>query len=157
MTNAVFRLYTDPDLASLWRGLGRAASALPDLPAALSALRTIDPDALAHLRDRAFGDSMENAARRIIGSRDHIRVVVFGHTHEVGGSLMKIDASGRSGFYANTGSWLSVASVADLRARGITWDRLDLANRAMFPSRTTAVIVEYDGAQPRQPIVWNAP
>src|SRR5262249_13823548 len=51
ITNAVYRLYTDPALASLWHGLGRAASALPDVPEALARLRDVDRDALGRLRD----------------------------------------------------------------------------------------------------------
>ena len=157
ITTAALRLYSDPALHGLWHGLGRAAAALPDVSAALDQLRAIDRDALARLHELALGDPMENAARKVIATRDGIRVVVFGHTHQVGGALVGIDYAGRKGYYANTGSWLSVASVADLRARGITWDRLNLADRAMFPSKTTAVIVEYDGKVSRQPIVWNAP
>jgi len=156
IVNAIARLRSDPELAPLWTAIGRAAAALPDFGAALSALRSVDPDALGHLHDLAFGDSMEAAAKRIIASREGISIVVLGHTHHVGGQLVKLDVRGRLGYYANTGSWISVASVADLRARGVTWDRLSLADRTMFPSKTTAVIVEYDGATPREPTVVNA-
>jgi len=157
IVNALLRFRYDPELADLWTAIVRAATALPDFPAALGALRSIDPGALAHLRDKAFGDALQTAAKRILGEREAIRVVVFGHTHHVGGLVQRIESRGRAGHYANSGSWISVASVADLRARGVTWDKLSLADREMFPSRTTAVIIEYDGTLPRQPIVRNAP
>jgi len=156
IANALLKLRYDPELAALWEPLARAATRLPDLRAALGALRDVDPAALAHLRDQAFGDPLETAATRILDQRPGIEVVVFGHTHEVGGSLHAIRAHGRTGSYANTGSWISVASVADLRTRGVAWASLSLADRATFPSRTTAVIVEYDGTAPRTPVVWNA-
>lgn len=152
VVNALMQFRYDPKLASLWRGIVDAARALPDFPAALSHLSSVDPKALSHLRDKLFGDPLQTAAKRIASSRG-IRVVVFGHTHHVGGLVQRLD---KHAFYVNTGSWISVASVADLRARGITWDRLDLADRKMFPSKTTAVIVEYDGAIPRDPVVLNA-
>ena len=85
-------------------------------------LRAIDPQALAHLRDELFGDPLNTAAARLLGGARGIGVVVFGHTHAVGGSIERIRAQERSGWYANTGSWISAASVADLRARGIGWD-----------------------------------
>lgn len=156
VVRTVARLRDDPELASLWTAIGRAAKSLPDFGAALSALRSVDPDALSHLRELAFGDSMADAARRIIAARDGISIVVLGHTHEVGGQLVKLDVRGRTGYYVNTGSWISVASVADLRARGVTWDKLTLADRMMFPSKTTAVTIEYAGGQPREPVVSNA-
>jgi UDP-2,3-diacylglucosamine pyrophosphatase LpxH len=156
IANALLRFRTDPELAGLWQAILRAALALPDFSAALGALRSVDPDALAHLRDIAFGDPLVTAARHLLGEDPSIDVVVFGHTHQVGGSVERIEARGRRGYYANTGSWISVASVADLRARGVTWDRLSLADHAMFPSRTTAVIIEYDGGSPHKPVVSNA-
>ena len=155
VVHAVARLRGDPELAGLWTAIGRAATALPDLGAAVSALRAIDRDALAHLHELAFGDSMVAAARRIVATRDGISVVVLGHTHHVGGELQRFDVHGRTGYYANTGSWISVASVAELRARGVTWDKLTLADRAMFPSKTTAVTIEYDAGRPREPVVSN--
>jgi UDP-2,3-diacylglucosamine pyrophosphatase LpxH len=138
---ALFQLRYDPELAGLWTAIGRAAIALPDFSAALGELRAVDPDALVHLRDKAFGSSMETAAKNILATRRGIHIVVLGHTHEVGGLLVPLEG----GYYANTGSWISVASVAELRARGVTWDKLTLADRTMFPSRTTAIIIEYAG------------
>ncbi|MEJ7600624.1 MAG: hypothetical protein WKG01_22140 [Kofleriaceae bacterium] len=155
VANALLRLSTDPQLAGLWSAVLRAASELPDAAAAVRALTEIEPAALAHLRDRVFGDSMETAARRIMTEHDDIEVVVFGHTHEVGGSLHELAVRGTPRHYANTGSWISVASVADLRARGIGWDTLTLANRKLFPSKATAVIIEYDGRLPRKPVVLD--
>jgi len=157
ITDALLRLRLDPALSSLWRAMARAARALPDLAAAFDELKSVEPEALAHLRDELFGDPLQAAAARIVAGRPGIRVVVFGHTHDVGGQVLPIRAAGgAAGHYANTGSWISVASVAALRARGVTWDKLSLADRAMFPPSTTAVIVAYDGAAPRPPVLANA-
>src|SRR6185437_11325318 len=106
-----------------------AARALPDVRAALEALRRVDPDALVHLRDRAFGDVEETAAAQLLGGPNDVRVVVVAHTHTVGGRAARLAAHGRTGYFANAGSWISVASVADLAARGVTWDKLSLADR----------------------------
>ncbi len=153
---AVMRLAYDPELARLRGGLAAAASALPDVPAALRALRGVDPAALSRLRATLFGDPLETAARDLLASRD-VDVVVLGHTHSVGGFVRPIAGADHGGHYANTGSWISVASVAELRARGIGWDRLSLADRATFPSKRTAVIVPYDEeGEPLPPIVQNA-
>jgi UDP-2,3-diacylglucosamine pyrophosphatase LpxH len=154
LVRALSRLVLDPELGGLWSGLVDAARALPDFPATLRALSRIDRDAVARLRDVLFGDSMETAARRVLDTRD-VEVVVFGHTHLVGGTVKRLD---RGGHYANTGSWISAASVAELRARGIGWDRLSLADRAMFPSKLTRVIVDYDAEGiPHPPMVENGP
>ncbi|HUJ61267.1 MAG TPA: hypothetical protein VLX92_22340 [Kofleriaceae bacterium] len=149
---ALWRLRTDPDLAGLWDGIVRAAGALPDVGAALDELRAIDPSALGRLRDRAFGDVQETAAARLLAANPALHVIVFGHTHDVGGRAVAV----RGGYFANSGSWISVASVAELKARGVTWDKLSLADRTMFPSKDTAVIIEYgpDG-QPEPPVVHN--
>ena len=156
LVDAAFRLRSDPDLATLWQAVGRAAGKLPDVGDALAELRTIDPASLSHLRDLLLGDPMTTAAKRILAGNDALRVVVFGHTHQPGGAVLPIELHGHRGYYANTGSWISVASVADLRARGITWDRLSLADRTTFASKRTAVIVEYDAGVPRAPVVVNA-
>ena len=156
IVGALWELRSDPDLAQLWSAIVDAARALPDLGAAVDALRRIDPDALAHLRDRAFGDVQETAAARLLGGPNDIRVVVLAHTHDVGGRTAPIAARGRTGYFANTGSWISVASVAELAARGVTWDKLSLADRAMFPSRRTAVIVDYANGVAQPPVVVNA-
>ena len=129
------------------------------VPAVLDAawhLRSDPEQALSQLRDLLLGDPMTTAARRILAGNAALHVVVFGHTHQPGGAVLPVEAHGRRGYYANTGSWISVASVADLRARGITWDRLSLADRATFASKMTAVIVEYDAGVPRAPVVVNA-
>jgi UDP-2,3-diacylglucosamine pyrophosphatase LpxH len=155
ITEAVVRLRYDPELASLWPALAKAGRALPDVRAAFGALRSIDPDALLHLRERLFGEALDTAARRILTTHAGIDVVVFGHTHDIGGARHTIELGDRAGYYANTGSWLSVASVADLRARGVKFADLAL-DRATFPSKTTAVIINYAGDRPEPPIVVNA-
>jgi UDP-2,3-diacylglucosamine pyrophosphatase LpxH len=156
IADALLRLRYDPELAGMWSAFARAGAALPDVRAAFAALRTIDPDALLHLREQLFGAPMDTAAKQIMTTRPGVDVVVFGHTHEVGGSRTPIDLGGRTGYYANTGSWLSVASVADLRARGLAFADLSLADRAMFPTKMTAVIVEYADGRPAPPVVVNA-
>ena len=154
IVDALIRLRYDPELADLWAAIGRAAVALPDVGAAVSELRAIDPAALSQLQTKVFGDSMETAATRILANQPAIHVVVFGHTHEVGGLLKPL---GHGGYYANSGSWISIASVADLRKRGVTWKQLTLADRTMFPSKTTAVTIDYAGGIPQHPVLWNAP
>jgi UDP-2,3-diacylglucosamine pyrophosphatase LpxH len=148
---AVVDLATDPDLASLLPGLVAAGAALPDVKAALRAIQTIDPAALAKLQQRLFGDPMDTAAKELMKTRG-VGVVVLGHTHSVGGFVRRVG----TGYYANTGSWISVASVAELRAKGIRWDQLSVLDRNTFPSKMTAIVVEYDGATPRAPTVQNA-
>lgn len=153
---ALADLATDPDLANVRNGLAAAASSLPDPAATLRAIGTIDPDGLARLRQRLFGDSMDTAARDTMRDRN-VSVVVLGHTHSVGGFVHRIDGrDGKPRYYANTGSWISVASVAELRAKNIGWDQLSVADRTMFPSKMTAITIEYDGANPRPPVVNNA-
>jgi hypothetical protein len=156
IADALLRLRYDPELAGLWSAFARAGAALPDIRAAFSALRSIDLDSITHLRDQLFGAPLDAAAKRILTGRPGIDVVVFGHTHEVGGAYKPIDLGHRIGYYANAGSWLSVASVADLRARGLRFADLNLADRAMFPSKMTAVIIEYNAGLPTPPVVSNA-
>lgn len=98
-----------------------------------------------------FGDSMENAAADLLDEHD-VSTIVLGHTHSVGGFVKKLRGGG---FLANTGSWISVASVDDLRAKGITFDRLSIADRVTFPSKMTAIIIEYDGDGIGRPVVQN--
>jgi UDP-2,3-diacylglucosamine pyrophosphatase LpxH len=155
LATAMMRLANDPDLAQLRRGLVGAAAALPDVSAALRALGGIDPGALSKLQATLFGDPLETAARALLDSRG-VDVVVLGHTHSVGGLVQRIASRTRAGHYANTGSWISVASVAELRAHRIGWDQLSLADRATFPSKRTAVIVAYQDGAPLAPIVQNA-
>jgi UDP-2,3-diacylglucosamine pyrophosphatase LpxH len=153
---ALADLATDPDLANVRTGLVAAAAALPDPRATLAAIRTIDPDGLARLQAKLFGDSMDTAARNVMRDRN-VDIVVLGHTHSVGGFVHPLSRhDGKPGYYANTGSWISVASVADLRAKGVTWDKLSIADRTMFPSKMTAITIEYDGSTPRPPAVNNA-
>jgi UDP-2,3-diacylglucosamine pyrophosphatase LpxH len=156
LTDALLRLRFDPELAGLWSALARSAKALPDVRAAANELRAIDPNAPAHLRDELFGDPLDAAAARLLGGERDVRVVVFGHTHSVGGSVERISARKKSGWYANTGSWIAAASVEDLRARGVTWDKLTLADRTMFPARNVAVIVDYAGGVPQKPVLVSA-
>nr|MBA2543619.1 metallophosphoesterase [Deltaproteobacteria bacterium] len=138
IANGLMRLLYDPDLNSLWTSVVAAARALPDMRAAVSELRHTDPSALGRLRDTLFGESMETAAKRILTANPALSVVVFGHTHAVGGLLAPIKLRDATGFYANTGSWLSVASVKELRARGIRWEQLNVVDRTQFPQRSTA-------------------
>jgi len=116
----------DPTMANVLHGLVAAGAALPDFGAAMRAIKTIDPASLEKLRQRLFGDSMETAAKTLIKNRG-VGVVVLGHTHSVGGFVKRVDGGG---YYANTGSWISVASVAELRAKGIGWDQLSILDRA---------------------------
>jgi UDP-2,3-diacylglucosamine pyrophosphatase LpxH len=156
LVRALMRLNHDPELAKLRSGIVAAARALPDFPAALRILQGIDPAALSRLREELFGDPMETAAQQVLATRD-VDVVVFGHTHLVAGIVKRLASRDHGGHYANTGSWIAVASVAELKARGIGWDRLSLADRATFPSKTTAVIVDYDDdGNPLAPAVHNA-
>jgi UDP-2,3-diacylglucosamine pyrophosphatase LpxH len=152
MIFALVDLAHDPAMANVFRGLVAAATALPDARAALAAIQTIEPASLAKLQERLFGDSMETAAKQLARARD-VDVVILGHTHHVGGFTRPLDGGGH---YANTGSWISVASVAELKAKGIGWDQLSIADRTTFPSKMTTIVVEYDGATPRAPIVQNA-
>jgi hypothetical protein len=156
ITDALLRLRFDPELASLWPALARAAQALPDMSAAAHELRAIDPQAPAHLHDVLFGDPLSAAATRLLGGERGIGVVVFGHSHAVGGSVERISARKRSGWYANTGSWISAASVAELRARGVAWDKLTLADRTMFPARSAAVVIEYARGVAQKPVLVSA-
>ena len=151
LTDALLRLRLDPELAGLWSGLARAAALLPDFQAASRELRAIDPQGPLHLHDALFGDPLSTAAARLLGGAGDIKVVVLGHTHTVGGAVEPIGAGKRSGWYANSGSWISAASVAELRARGIGWDRLTLADRTMFPAKNLAVTIEYAGGAPGKP------
>lgn len=148
IAGAILHLITDPELQTLWAGVITAARALPDARAALSALATIDPASLAKLRALLLGEPFETAAHTLLRARSDLRTVVYGHTHAVGGELKRYDYHTGAKFYANTGSWLSVASVAELKARGADFTKLTLADRATFPTRATAVIVE-PNAPPR--------
>jgi len=153
ITDALMRFKFDPELAGLWTALARAAKALPDMRAAAAELRAVDPDAMAHLRDEVFGDPLSTAATRMLGGDRNISVVIFGHTHTPGGSVERIRAKKKSGWYANTGSWISAASVADLRARGVGWDKLSLADRTMFPAKNVAVTIDYASGAPQKPVI----
>jgi UDP-2,3-diacylglucosamine pyrophosphatase LpxH len=155
-TDALMRLRFDPGLAGLWSALARAGKA-PTWSAAMSELAAIDPHALSQLREELFGDPLHTAAARLLsGGERGVGVVVFGHTHAVGGSVERISARKKSGWYANTGSWIAAASVAELRARGIGWDKLTLADRKMFPARNVAVVVEYAGGVAQKPVLVGA-
>jgi hypothetical protein len=100
---------------------------------------------------------LNTAAARLLGGTGDIKVVVLGHTHAVGGSVENIGARKQSGWYANSGSWIAAASVADLRARGVSWDRLTLADRTMFPAKNVAVTIEYASRVPGKPSLVTAP
>ncbi len=152
---AVMQLAHDPELVQARRGLAAAAGALPDVAAALRSIRGIDPGVLSKLQATLFGDPLETAARAILDSHD-VEIVVLGHTHSAGGFVRRITGRDHGGHYANTGSWISVASVPELRARGLGWDRLSLADRTTFPSKRTAVIVDHEDGDPLPPVVQNA-
>jgi UDP-2,3-diacylglucosamine pyrophosphatase LpxH len=153
ITDALMRFRFDPELAGLWTALAGAAKALPDMRAAAKELRAIDPDAAAHLQDEVFGDPLSTAAARLLGGERGISVVILGHTHTPGGSVERIRAHKRMGWYANSGSWISAASVAELRARGVGWDRLTLADRTLFPAKNVALTIEYAEGAPQKPVV----
>ena len=152
MVFALIELAHDPAMQNVMRGLVTAAAALPDMGAALRAVQTIDPKSLEALQQKLLGDSMETAAKSVMKARG-VTHVILGHTHSVGGFAKRVDGGG---FYANTGSWISVASVAELKARGIGWDQLSILDRATFPSKMTSIVVEYDATGPRPPVVQNA-
>jgi UDP-2,3-diacylglucosamine pyrophosphatase LpxH len=157
VTDALMRLRFDPELAEMWTTLARAARALPDGRAALNQLRAIDTRAPARLHGELFGDPLSAAAARLLGGQRSIGVIVFGHTHTLGGSIERVRARKRSGWYANTGSWMSAVSVAELRARGVGWDQLTLADRSMFPAKNVAVIIEYADGVAQKPVVVSNP
>jgi len=151
VVNGLTRLLYDPDLSSLWTTVVDAVRLLPDVRAALGELRHTDLAALGRLRETLFGESMETAAKRLLAN-PALSVIVFGHTHTLGGSLVPIG----KGFYANTGSWLSVASVKDMRERGVQWDQLSVVDRTQFPQRSTAIVIDYDNGRPVRPVLENA-
>ena len=151
-TDALMRLRFDPGLAGLWSALARAGKA-PSWSAAMSELAAIDPQALSQLREELFGDPLHTAAARLVGAARGIGVVVFGHTHAVGGSIERVKAQERSGWYANTGSWIAAASVAELRDRGVSFDKLTLADRKMFPAKNVAVVIEYAAGVAQKPVL----
>lgn len=151
IVRGLMRLHSDPELAAFTSALIAAAQTLPDVRAAFAQLKNVDPRALAKLRDELLGDPLESAAQRVLDERA-VDIVVLGHNHLVGGTVKRLTGR-RSGYYANTGSWIAVASVAELRAKGISWDRLSLADRAMFPSKLTTVVIEYSGDAAQPPVV----
>lgn len=154
--NGVLRLLYDPDVASLWTTITAAVRALPDVRAAAGELRHTDTAALGRLRETLFGESMETAAKRLLTQNPALSVVVFGHTHTLGGALVPIKLRDATGYYGNTGSWLSVASVQELRARGVRWDQLSVLDRSQFPQRSTAIVIDYREGRPGRPILENA-
>jgi UDP-2,3-diacylglucosamine pyrophosphatase LpxH len=149
---AALRLSSDAELASLVSAVGRALAKLPDLAAAKKALGDVRTEQLEQLHSVLFGDVYVNAATELVASAK-ASIVVVGHTHESGGSIHEISSHGKQGYYANSGSWIAVASVSDLQARGITLSQLALANRSMFKARNTSVIIDYDGNSPRAPVL----
>jgi UDP-2,3-diacylglucosamine pyrophosphatase LpxH len=156
VTDALMRLRFDPELEGMWTALARAAKALPNGRAALKQLREIDARAPARLHDELFGDPLNAAAARLLGGKRDIGVVVFGHTHALGGSIERVSARKHAGWYANTGSWMSAASVADLKARGVGWDQLTVADRKMFPAKDVAIVIEYVDGVAQKPVVVSA-
>jgi UDP-2,3-diacylglucosamine pyrophosphatase LpxH len=152
ITDLLMRLRFDPQLAGLWDTLSRAGKA-GTMAGALTEVRNVEPDTLAHLRDELFGDPLHTAATRLVGAGRGIRMVVFGHTHDVGGGVQRIQARERTGWYANTGSWISAASVAELRERGVSWEQLSLADRQMFPAKNVAVVIDYVEGNPQKPVL----
>ncbi len=156
VVNGLTRLLYDPDVSSLWTTVVNAVRALPDMRAAIGELRTTDTAALGRLRETLFGESMETAAKRLLVANPALRVVVFGHTHTLGGALVPIKLRDGTGFYANTGSWLSVASVKELRARGVQWEQLSVVDRTQFPQRSTAIVIEYADGRPGKPVLENS-
>ena len=157
--DALMQLLHDPELRQLWTGLAAAAGHLPDARRAFSELRKVDPAALDVVRALLFGEPMTTAAGHILEAYPAIRVVVVGHTHAPGGAVTAISAGEniqRTGYYANSGAWIPVTTVADLQARGITWSDLSLRDRTLFPASFPAVVIEYDGQTPRPPAIVRA-
>ena len=111
----------------------------------------------SQLRQELFGDPLNAAAARLLGGERDIEVVVFGHTHDVGGTIERIAARKRSGWYANTGSWISAASVPDLRARGIGWDSCRSPTARCSRPGNVAVVVEYANGAAQKPVLVGAP
>ena len=93
VVNGLTRLLYDPDLASLWTTVVNAVRALPDARAALGELQRTDLAALGRLRETLFGESMETAAKRLSSQNPALAVIVFGHTHTLGGALVPIRRS----------------------------------------------------------------
>jgi len=151
----IWRVLSDPALAHVAESLIDAVRALPDVGAARAALNRITPSDIEALRTVLLGDPQTTAATRILDENPALSAVVLGHTHVPGGLVEDIRSGGRTGHYANSGSWIPVARVADLRRSGLAWTSLDVRDRRLFPSSFPAVIIDYAGSQPMRPRVTS--
>ncbi len=147
----LWKLVSDPGMARVAKAVSDAARALPDARAALLALSQIDPADLKVLREVLTSDPLETAAAQILDAAPEISVVVLGHTHLPGGATKVVRGRTREGHYANSGCWIPVARVEDLKARGVAWKALDPKDRKAFPLAFPSVVIEYDGRMPKAP------
>lgn len=151
LLDGIWLIVSDPGLAHVAESFVNAARALPDLRAAGAALHQITDADLDALRAFVFGDLQETAAARILDEEPMTSIVVFGHTHVPGGKIKEIHSRGRAGHYANSGTWIPVARVGDLKRSGVKWTSLDPRDRRMFPASFPAVVIEYAGGRPLTP------
>jgi len=95
-------------------------------------------------------DPYVEAAERI-RTKEGVKVVVFGHTHEA--RTYPPDSS--MPFYLNTGCWIQTLSVTE--AKRHDWSSLKLDDRTVFPLRFSWVSVNYGNR--REPVaklnVWS--
>ena len=149
-------LLNDPELRVLWSALVRAAGHLPDIRRSVKELEAVDPSALERVRGLFFGDPMTSAAQQILERFPHIRTVVVGHSHLPGGTVKDLTRRRRTGYYANTGAWIPVLRVRDIKDRGVSFGELSVLDRSVFPALFPAVVIEYDGDTPRPPVIeWS--
>jgi UDP-2,3-diacylglucosamine pyrophosphatase LpxH len=150
----IWRVLSDPTLAHIANSLIDAVRVLPRSPAAaMDALSQITLSDIEALRAVLLGDPQTTAATRILDENPALSSVVLGHTHVPGGLVEDTRSGGRTGHYANSGSWIPVARVADLRRSGLAWTSLDVRDRRLFPASFPAVIIDYAGSQPMRPRV----
>lgn len=149
------KILVDPQYRSLRDGVIAAVSADSLLDAA-AALASIDLGSLSSLGDLLITEPSHVAATEIATYDNGLTVVVFGHSHHPGGDLDTIDFSTTGLHVANTGAWVPVTRVADLKKRGLGWTDLSLADRQQFPARFPAVVIEYDGLTPQKPRLIDA-
>lgn len=147
----LLQLMGDPKLAGVRDTLVAAGAELPDIGAALAKLMTIDFDRLGALVETLISDPMERAAASVLAQAPDVGAVVFGHTHLPGGAVVEVASGSRRGHYANTGAWIPVQEVSALRAAHPRWTDLSIGDRAQFPARFPAVVIEYAGAVPSAP------
>ncbi len=136
------RLISAPKHQPLRNALAKTAKN-PSLTNLLATFKHIDLSAL-----RAFlaGDPMAEAAKNVLRRHKDINSVIFGHTHLPGGIIKQLRQGSKSGYYANTGAWVIVRRVSELRAKNIPWKQLNIHDTKIFPPRFPAIVIE-----PNQP------